>query len=136
MRAAVVAVAVASLALTACAGQKRRPAGEQPSGELRIVEVLVPGAPVPVEGEFSYVRAEGGDGAPAERRLDPERTLSLRLAAGRYALSVWHRTCDGNCDLLDPPGDRCEQMLDLRADEVVKLTIENTPGSPCRIVPG
>jgi hypothetical protein len=136
MRTAVVALAVASLALTACGGQERRPAAEQPSGELRIAEVHVPGAPFPIEGEFSYVRAEGGDGAPAERRLDPDGTLRLRLAAGRYALSVWHRTCDGNCELLDPPSDRCEQTLDLAADEVVQLTIENTPGSPCRIVPG
>ena len=134
-RAVVVALAVASLAVTACGGQEQRPAGEQPSGELRIVEVHVPGAPFPVEGEFSYVRAAGDDGGPAvERRLDPEGTLHLRLAAGRYTLSVWHRTCDGNCGLLDPPSDRCEQTLDLAADEVVKLTIENAPSSPCRLV--
>jgi hypothetical protein len=134
-RAVVVAFAVASLAVTACGGQERRPAAEPPSGELRIVEVHVPGAPFPIEGEFSYVRAAGDDGAPdLERRLDPDGTLRLRMAAGRYALSVWHRTCDGNCGLLDPPSDRCEQTLDLHADEVVKLTIENTPGSPCRIV--
>ena len=129
----VVAVAAASLAVTACGGQKP---GEQPSGELRIAEVHVPGTPFPVEGEFSYVRAEGDSGASGDRRLGSDGTLRLRLAAGQYALSLWHRTCDGNCGLLDPPGDRCAQTLDLRADEVVKLTIENTPGSPCRIVPG
>jgi hypothetical protein len=133
--AVVVTLAVASLVATACGAQKPRAAAEQPSGELRIVEVHVPGAPFPIEGEFSYVRAAGDDGAPpAERRLDPDRPLRLRLAAGRYTLSVWHRTCDGNCGLLDPPSDRCEQTLDLAADEVVKLRIENTPGSPCRIV--
>jgi hypothetical protein len=136
MRAAVVvALAAASLAVTACGGQERRPAGEQRSGELRIVEVHVPGAPFPIEGEFSYVRAAGDSGAPAaESRLDSEGTLRLRLAADRYTLRVWHRTCDGNCGLLDPPTDRCEQTVELAADEVVKLTIENTPGSPCRIV--
>jgi hypothetical protein len=128
-------LALTVLAVTACGGQERRPAGEQPTGELRIVEMHVPGAPFPIEGEFSYVRAEGDDGAPAvERRLDQEGTLGLRLAAGRYTLSVWHRTCDGNCGLLDPPSDRCEQTLDLPAGEVVKLTIENSPGSPCWIV--
>jgi hypothetical protein len=130
----VVALAVASLAVTACGGQEPRPAAEQPSGELRIVEVHVPGAPFPIEGEFSYVRVEGDDGAPAERRLDPDSPLRLRLAAGHYTLSVWHRTCDGNCGLLDPPSDRCEETLDLAADEVLKLTIENAPSSPCRIV--
>src|SRR5919199_3549405 len=131
--AVVVVLAVASLAVTACGGRERRPTGEQPTGELRIVEVHVPGAPFPIEGEFSYVRAAGEDGAAAEGRLDSEGTIRLRLAAGRYTLSVWHRTCDGNCGLLDPPSDRCEQTLDLAADEVVKLTIENAPSSPCRI---
>jgi hypothetical protein len=137
MRTAVVlALAVASLAVAACGGQERAPVAEQPSGELRIVEVHVPGTPFPIEGEYSYVRAAGDDGAPSvERRLDPEGALRLRLAAGRYALSVWHRICDGNCGLLDPPSDRCEQTFDLPADAVVKLTIENSPGSPCRIVP-
>jgi hypothetical protein len=134
MHKAVVALAVASLAVTACGGRERPAAGGQPSGELRIVEVRVPGSPVPIEGEFSYVRATGDDGAPAaEGRLDSEGALRLRLAAGRYTLRVWHRTCDGNCGFLDPPSDRCEQTLDLAADEVVKLTIENTPGSPCRL---
>jgi hypothetical protein len=134
--AVVVALAGASFAVSACGGQEPRPAGEQPSGELRIVEVHVPGAPFPIEGEFAYVRVAGDDGAPpAERRLDSDRPLRLRLAADRYTLSVWHRTCDGNCGLLDPPSDRCEQTLDLSADEVLKLRIENSPGSPCRIVP-
>jgi hypothetical protein len=136
MQAAIVlALAVASLAVTGCGGQEPQAAGEQPSGELRIVEVHVEGAPFPIEGEFSYVRVAGENGArAAERRLDPDGTLHLSLAAGRYTLSVWHRTCDGNCGLLDPPGDRCKQALDLPADEVVQRTIENTPGSPCRIV--
>jgi hypothetical protein len=130
MRTAVVAaLAVASLAATGCGGDKPQVVGEQPSGELRIVEVHVPGAPYPVEGEFSYVRVAGD-----EHRLGRDGTLHLRLAAGRYTLSVWHRTCDGNCGLLDPPSDRCEQTFDLAADEVVKLTIENRPSSPCRIV--
>jgi hypothetical protein len=129
-----VALTIAPVALTACGGGQPRPGGEQP-GELRIVETNVPGAPIPIEGEFSYVRVSGEDGGSvAERRLDPGDALHLSLAAGSYTLSVWHRTCDGNCGYLDPPSDRCEETLVLRAHEVTSLTIENTPGSPCQIL--
>jgi hypothetical protein len=127
------ALTVAALALTACGGGPPRPGGEQP-GELRIVEVHVPGSPIPIEGEFSYVRLSPSDGPAMEWRLSTAQELRQRLAAGRYTLSVWHRTCDGNCGLLDPPSDRCEETLVLRAQELTRVTIENTPGSPCRIL--
>jgi hypothetical protein len=95
--------------------------------------VHVPGAPIAIEGEFTYVHVEATDGGSfVERRLDDE--LRLPLAAGRYTLGVWHRTCDGNCGLLDPPTDRCEETLVLRGQEMTRVTIENTPGSPCRIL--
>jgi hypothetical protein len=129
-----VAVALTATALAGCGGAPPRPAGEQP-GELRIVEMTVPGSPIPIEGEFSYVRVSGEDGGSVvERRLDGEHELRLSLDAGRYTLSVWHRTCDGNCGLLDPPSDRCEEALVLSPQEVVLVTIENSPSSPCRIV--
>jgi hypothetical protein len=135
MKASVVALAAAVLAGTACGSRQPRPPGAQ-TGELRIVEVHVPGSPVPIEGEFSYVRvsAVANGSVVAERRLDGDHPLRLRLDAGRYSLSVWHRTCDGNCGLLDPPSDRCEKTLEVPANDEVRVTIENSPGSPCRIV--
>jgi hypothetical protein len=129
-----VALTASPLGTTGCGGAPPRPAGEQP-GELRIVETKVPGSPIPIEGEFSYVRVSGEDrDSVAERRLDGERELRLSLGAGRYTLSVWHRTCDGNCGFLDPPSDRCEEALVLSPQEVLRVTIENSPGSACRIV--
>jgi hypothetical protein len=79
--AVVVALAVTSLAATGCGGQKPEAVGESRSGELRIVEVHVPGAPFPIEGELSYVRVAGDDGAlAAEHRLDLDGTEHTRLA--------------------------------------------------------
>jgi hypothetical protein len=128
MKASILVSLAAFLAATACGGR-------HPTSELRIVEVHVPGAPVPIEGEFAYVRVSAADGySVAERRLDGGRPLRLRVPPGRSTLSVWHRTCDGNCGFLDPPSDRCEATVALEAEEVLKVTIENTPGSPCRIV--
>ena len=106
------------------------------AGEMRITEARVPGSPVPIEGEISYVRVRRAGGATIANTVlsyagDP---LRLRVGSGRYTVSIWHRTCDGNCGVLDPASDRCETVVAVRSNTKVLVEIQNSPGSPCRIV--
>ena len=105
-------------------------------GELRIREVRVPGSPIPTEGEISYVRVANASGATVRQSRLPfgGAWVRLGLRRGSYTVSVWHRTCDANCNYLDPPTDRCRAPVVIRPGATVRLTVRNRPGSPCRIV--
>ena len=132
-------VALALLAAAGCGGDgAERPASTGPdAAKLRVVEVHVPGAPIAIEGEITYLRLERADGGVAKEatlRNGVEQPFQAAVEPGRYTLAVWHRTCDGNCGYLDPPGDRCHATLDLGPESSTQVTIENSPGSDCRAV--
>jgi len=96
----------------------------------------VPGSPIPTEGEISYVRVTTASGATVRQAKLPFGGTWVRIGLGRgsYTVAVWHRTCDANCNYLDPPTDRCRASVLIRPGTVVRLTVRNRPGSPCRIV--
>ena len=134
---------LAALALVvACAtlvtGGRAVFAAGQATGLLRIREVVVPGSPIPIEGELSYVRATPQGGGTARRARIPYggKPVTLRLPAGSYLLAVWHRTCDANCGMLDPPTDRCQARVSVRVGTTVAVTVRHRFGTPCRIAVG
>ena len=106
------------------------------SSELRVRELRVAGAPVPIEGEISYlsVRRVGGAAIANTVLSYGGRAFRCHVSSGRYAVAVWHRFCDANCGNLDPISDRCRSVVRVRANAKVRVTIWNSPGSPCRIV--
>jgi hypothetical protein len=57
----------------------------------------------------------------------------VELAAGRYRLLSWQRTCDGNCGYLDPPSDQCSEGFEVRHDQGLAATVTVRYGSGCRI---
>ncbi len=105
-------------------------------GEIRVREILVPGSPIPTEGEISYVRVSTHAGATVRRARLPFGGAWVRIPVGRgsYTVTVWHRTCNANCNYLDPPTDRCRATVVVRPAASVRLTVRNRPGSPCLIV--
>jgi hypothetical protein len=100
-----------------------------------MTEVLVSGAPIPTEGEVTFVRVTRSDRTSRTVRLLPGRqALRLTLRPGAYGVEIWHRFCDGNCAYLDPPGDRCSTRVSIRAGAASRLVVHNRPGFACRIV--
>jgi hypothetical protein len=90
-----------------------------------------------VEGARSYVAVEtiAGDEL-VETELEPTATghaATLRLDPGTYRLVSWQRPCDGDCDSLDAPTDRCEQTFALEPNKPAEAAIEVRPGSGCHI---
>ena len=133
---------VALAALNAgCGGHSKPPpvvaagCGSSSSSELRVREVRVTGTPVPIDGEVSYVRVRRVGGTViADTMLPYGHAFRCRVAAGRYAVAVWHRVCDANCGNLESVSDRCQSVVEVPENVTVRLTIRNRLGSPCRVV--
>src|SRR5437870_9764121 len=132
----VVTLLVALVAATPPGG--RGEGGERMArqAEIRIWEVRVPGSPIPIEGEISYVGVSTRGGTTVRQARIPFGGAWVRIPVGRgsYTVAVWHRTCDANCNYLDPPTDRCRSTVVVRPGASLRLTVRNAPGSPCRIV--
>jgi hypothetical protein len=135
----------ASLALVAAAcGNTSEPAGEG-SGpvDVRLQQVLDFSKGRYTEGSYSYVRVERPDGEDVlKERLGNERECSesecvseivLRLAPGEYRLASFQRPCDGNCGFLDPPTDRCDRLIEVRAGAAQNVVVTVHPGDGCVI---
>jgi hypothetical protein len=132
----VVSVVTLLLALVVATPPGGHSEGTAGQAEIRIREVRAPGSPIPIEGEISYVRVSARDGATVRRTRIPFGGAWVRIPVrrGSYAVAVWHRTCDANCNYLDPPTDRCRSTVVVRAGASVRVMVRNAPGSPCRIV--
>src|SRR6187549_2985219 len=108
----VIAVALVALAAAGCGAAERASAPRGATGQLRVREIHVTGAPYFIEGAITYVRIAG-----EEHTLQPPDDLRLELPAGTQQIEIWHRPCDGNCSYLDPPTDRCSAAVDVRDGE-------------------
>ena len=124
-----------------CGGRSKPPpvvaagCGLSSPSELRVREVRVAGTPVPIEGEISYVRVRRVGGTViADTVLPYGHAFRCRVAAGRYAVAVWHRVCDANCGNLESVSDRCQSVVEVPENLTVRLTIENRFDSPCRVI--
>ena len=103
--------------------------------ELRVREVRVAGTPVPIEGEISYVRVRRVGGTViADTVLPSGHAFRCRVAAGRYAVAVWHRVCSANCGNLESVSDRCQRVVEVPESVTVRVTVRNRLFSPCRVI--
>lgn len=115
--------------------------GEDRAGARLVVGESLPALPVHVEGSVSYLRITRSDGGVVlddrvtdGREVRGERpVLDRRLPSGRYELASYQRPCQGTCEVLDPPTDRCSASVRLADDDTrtVVVTLEQAGG--CRI---
>jgi hypothetical protein len=61
------------------------------------------------------------------------RTWSRVVEPGRYLVVSYQRPCDGNCDLLDPPTDRCRATVSVPRGRTLRVTIVNRTTPRCSI---
>lgn len=123
------------------AGEANQKAGG--AVDVRIEQVLVSNGLFYTEGSYSYVRVAQPDGGQVvKKRLARARECSksecvseavLRLAPGEYRFVSFQRPCDGSCELLDPPTDRCDALITVKAAEALDVVITVRPGEGCKI---
>jgi hypothetical protein len=136
---------LASIALVAPAcGDESEPAGGA-SGpvDVRIEQVVDFSKGLYIEGSYSYIRVERPDGEEVlKERLGNGRECSesecvseivLRLVPGEYRFVSFQRPCDGNCGFLDPPTDRCDHLVEVRAGDAQNVVATVRPGEGCTI---
>ena len=66
--------------------------------------------------------------------LDPILLVETEVAPGTYVVSSFQRPCDGNCDVLNAPIDRCDsEPLAVGAGETVSVLVSVVPFGGCSI---
>jgi hypothetical protein len=97
-----------------------------------------------IDGFQSYVRIEQAsdygrlleqrlpDGVSADARTLVS-TLSLRLRPDEYRLVSFQRPCQGTCESLDLPTDKCTALIEPSPLHPVGVTVTVRPGEGCRI---
>jgi D-alanyl-D-alanine dipeptidase len=113
------------------------PAGADAApGTLDFRQAFPKGPPRYDEGTVSFVRVRGANGAVAVRRRvqhRPRFRMRRKLAPGRYRVISYQRPCDGNCELLDPPTDRCARRIRILSGGLTEVAVSVRPGRSCRM---
>jgi hypothetical protein len=111
-------------------------------GNLRVVEIFDASQGTPTEGWISYltIRRAGSDDVVLESTLPQgtHPTGHYRLPAGRYHLTSYWRTCDGNCGYLDAPSNWCSRRVRIKRGQKTRVVVERSaspsPDRKCRMV--
>lgn len=107
-----------------------------------VVREELPATPRYIEGAVPFLRVErvGAEEpvfeGPAADGHEPraERPLFVRrLPPGVYRLLSYQRPCQGNCEVLDPPTDRCQTEFKLASGQHLAATVVRRQGGGCVI---
>jgi len=126
------------------ASEDRAPADRAAAGPGRLTVVHVrPQPPRYIEGAVSHVtlvRLDTGEviheGPLADGPVAPRFTREL--PAARYRLVSFQRPCSGNCEMLDPPTDRCERTIEVGpgADREATVVLPRSGGCVIEVAAG
>jgi len=78
-------------------------------------------APMGIEGTLFFVRVMSPTSRIVLEREWQWPSMEQQVPPGSYQVTAWARTCDGNCDLLDPPTLSC--TVDLLAEPSFTYTM-------------
>jgi hypothetical protein len=123
-----------SLAMLVAACGRAHKTAKPGATKLVVQQIVNHGSPIPIEGSYSYVRIEDGDGHKVtEERLSSHGDAAIQLDPGSYRLVSYQRTCDGNCGNLDPPSDSCSGGFTASSQGSLSANVNVTFGSGCKI---
>jgi hypothetical protein len=121
----------------AIAGVARSPASVEPAsdGKLVVREHQLPSDSLYPEGYVSFLRVRdlSTGNLVATKRFTGKVHLHRSLPSGPYRVTRFIRPCDGNCDYLDPPTERCHHDLVIEADQSVHAVVRTRAGHRCEI---
>jgi hypothetical protein len=131
------AIAVLGLA-TVPASDDARPVPASHRARLVVREARA-AEPLYIEGSVGYLRIVDADTGAVVRKGrartaapgTTRRIFRRVLPSGRYRIVSYQRPCDGNCDYLDGPTERCATIVEIRDGRVARVTFEVTPGAGC-----
>jgi len=106
------------------------------AGRLVVKERVVNKFGIYEEGAISYLkvrRASDGNLVVRRRYQGTRIRLDQLLPARRYKLTSYVRPCEGDCQQLEPPTDRCSADLRVPPGGEVFARIVTNDGSSCRI---
>jgi len=87
-----------------------------------------------IEGSIGYVQIRNRLGRVlVQKTFRTAAELDFAFTPGTWRLVSFQRPCDGNCNYLDGPTDRCALLFRIRRSDTLSATVHVTPGSGCRI---
>jgi hypothetical protein len=123
--------------LASCGGDDEQTATSAAASDLHVVQLWDESAGLYAEGARSYVRIETPDEEEVlEVELQPTpagHETTIRLDPGEYRLVSWQRPCEGSCDSLDPPTDRCADEFAIAPGTSVEASIQVRAAEGCTI---
>jgi D-alanyl-D-alanine dipeptidase len=123
----VTAAALAALALPAAA--------QAAPGTLDYRQSFGPGRPY-IEGSVSVVMVRNSAGEiVVHRRVRHKRRFRMqrKLRPGTYRVISFQRPCNGNCDLVDQPTDRCARRVRILSAGRSEVGVTVRPRRGCRM---
>lgn len=125
-------------AAAAGSGTEELRGGEEapaPDGKLVVREHRLDSDVIYFEGYVAFLRVRESDsGAAAIKRRFARRVhLRATLPAGRYRLIRFIRPCEGTCERLDPPTERCAAAVRVRDGELTTAAIRTRAGEDCEV---
>ena len=128
------AVLAISLGTVSTAGAENAPLahGGKGQGTLNVRERFDPEGGLPTEGYIPFaVLRKAGSGRVVLRE---KPSFHRRLPAGRYRLSSYMRTCDGNCGFLDPPINKCVATVEIDRGMTTTVSVLRRADRACELV--
>ena len=124
-RTLVTAVALAAVALPAVA--------EAAPGTIDYSQTLDASRGLYTEGSISFVRVRDahGDMVVRRRTSKPSFRVLRKLRPGRYRVIAYQRPCDGSCQRLDPPVDRCARRVRVLSGGLTEVGVTVRPRRHC-----
>lgn len=107
-----------------------------------VVRESLPPTPRYVEGSVSFLRVEktgsgeviiDGPVTDGQQVRGREPLFSRAVEPGEYRLVSYQRPCQGTCEQLDPPTDRCEATVGLDAGETLTATVVLSQDGGCTV---
>jgi hypothetical protein len=104
------------------------------TGTLRITQFRT--ACCYIEGSVAFLSIAGPNDAVLTDRSyrpieDRQVLYSAALPVGRYNVVSYQRPCDGNCDHLSAPTDRCTGSFDVAQGQTTPVVVRFAPSKGC-----
>jgi hypothetical protein len=106
--------------------------GGKGQGTLNVRERFDPEGGLPIEGYIPFAVVRKAGSGRVVLRAKP--SFHRNLPAGRYRLSSYMRTCDGNCGFLDPPTNKCATTFELERRKTTTIRVLRRADRSCELV--
>lgn len=111
-----------------------RPDDGASTGEATVVitQRILESSGAYIEGAISFVELQHED-TTITRRIPDDGTVEISVEPGAYSITSYQRPCNGSCDALDPPTDRCSEAVIVAPNRTYEVDVEVVLVTGCTI---